>query len=218
MVDKKKTKRAELEARARAVIEDERAYDYDTRLAVARALKGVGLRDRDAALAEAVTRAEKGEPPAHPIPDEDEFTLAARDALRVMDAEGLPTFMLDAMMEAIGSAARAFKIEVWKEFPEDLAPFEDYDGQGYSALALARLFRAASAAAFKLQLVTKPTLADHIAAVLNHPDTPSNIYNALGEGVTDLTHNAAVQDSATVIALALEVHARQSNAEEGGAR
>lgn len=117
MADKKKTKRAELEARARAVIADERAYDYDTRLAVARALKGVGLRDRDAALAEAVTRAEKGEPPAHPIPDEDEFTLAARDALRVMDAEGLPTFMLDAMMEAIGSAARAFKLEVWKEFP-----------------------------------------------------------------------------------------------------
>ena len=55
----------------------------------------------------------------------------------------------------------------------------------------------------------KPTLAEHIAAVLQDEDTPSKIYNGLAEAVTDLISRDAVTDRAEVIALALEVHAEQ---------
>ncbi len=43
------------------------------------------------------------------------------------------------------------------------------------------------------------TLGQHIEAVLNHPDTSKNVYNALAETVTDLCHNPVATDSAEII-------------------
>lgn len=206
-----KTKRAELEARAHAIIADVREYDYDTRLTLTHALKDKSLSDKD--LAGMVAEAEAGRLVEHPFHDsfEEDYRTRAHRALRFMDS-GIPDFLVNAMIAAVGAAANAFNLEVWKEFPEEDEPSKDYNGEGYSARALADLFRVTEF--FQLDLVPRPTLADSIAAVLNHPDTPTAIYNALGEAVTDLTHGDAVQNSAAVIALALGVYAE----EKGGAR
>lgn len=205
---KNKTKRTELEARARSIIADVREHDYDTRLELARALKDKNLKVRD--LAGMIAQAEAGELVDHPVLDtfETDYRSNAHSLLRFI-MSGLPDFLLDATMTAVNAAAAHFKIEVWKEFPEDLAPSEDYDGQDYSVRALARLLRAADAESFSLDLILRPTLADSIAAVLQHEDTPSKIYNALADGVTDLTHNDTIQNDAAVIALALKVHAQE---------
>lgn len=58
------------------------------------------------------------------------------------------------------------------------------------------------------------TLAEHIAAALNDPDTPEGIYNALSEAVSELTATDAVSHRAEVISVALAVNAEK----KGGAR
>ena len=55
-------------------------------------------------------------------------------------------------------------------------------------------------------------LAKHIAAVLNHPDTPADIYNALGDAVCSLDTPRRFFDSEEYIATCLRQHFK------GGAR
>jgi len=52
-------------------------------------------------------------------------------------------------------------------------------------------------------------LAGHIAAVLNHPDTPVSIYNALGDAVCSLDTPRRCFDSAEYIALCLRMKTKQ---------
>jgi len=54
--------------------------------------------------------------------------------------------------------------------------------------------------------------ADLIPGVLTHPDTPSRIYNALAEGVTDLMSKDAVQNRPEVIRAAHAVAAEEKGA------
>ena len=56
----------------------------------------------------------------------------------------------------------------------------------------------------------QPDLAELIAAVLNHPDTPASIYNSLGDAIGSLRSFGKAIDSAECIRKALEL--------EGGAR
>jgi hypothetical protein len=49
-------------------------------------------------------------------------------------------------------------------------------------------------------------LAKHIAAVLNHPDTPDDIYNALGDAVGGLETPPGFSDSEEYVALYLRAH------------
>ena len=49
-------------------------------------------------------------------------------------------------------------------------------------------------------------LAMHIAAVLNHPDVPFEIYNALGEAVCSLDTHKSIGDSEEYVALYLRAH------------
>lgn len=51
-----------------------------------------------------------------------------------------------------------------------------------------------------------PSVADHIAALLEHPDTPADIYNAVAEVVTDLTarHQLAREVLRVSLPLALD--------------
>lgn len=205
---KHKTKRPDLETRSRAIIEDVRAYDYDTRRALAWAIKNAG----DENLATMIAQAEAGEIVAHPLDEvsEDHHSIA-HAVLHLMESN-LPDFLLDGMMTAINAAAGHFKLEVWKQFPDELAPSEDYDGQGYSSRELAELFRVGDT--YSADLVLRPTLAEHIAAVLADENTPPEIYKALGESVTDLTHTSAVQNHAAVIALALDAYAREKGCKD----
>lgn len=213
MTTKKKTQegtKGKARARARAIIADVRGYDYDTRLAVAQSLADKNT--TDTALAAMCAQAEAGAITEAPFGEiEEDFTGKARAVLRTLES-GLPDFLLDGMMTAINAAAYHFNLEVWKQFPEDLAPGEDYDGQGYSASALADLFRVGGC--FSPDLIPRPTLAEHIAAVLQDEDTPGKIYNGLADAVTDLISRGTVTDRAEVIALALELYAEEKGARD----
>ncbi len=57
-------------------------------------------------------------------------------------------------------------------------------------------------------------LAKHIAAILNHPDTPTQIYNDLADGVCSLDVPTAYFDSEEYIAMCLRNHF----ARKGGVR
>ena len=54
-------------------------------------------------------------------------------------------------------------------------------------------------------------LARHIAAVLNNPATPVNVYNALVDAVHDLDAPRGFFDSAAYIETCLRVNARASS-------
>lgn len=58
------------------------------------------------------------------------------------------------------------------------------------------------------------TLANHISAILLHPATPADIYNALSDAVTNLDMPAEVVDGAEYIAAVL----RHNLKAEGGAK
>jgi hypothetical protein len=210
MTDRKKnrTKRAGLETRARAIVADVRAYDYDTRRALAWAIKDASDEDLSRMLAEA----EAGEIVEHPLYEvSEDYHSIAHAVLRLMESN-LPDFLLDGMMAAINAAARRFGLEVWKQFPAELEPSEDYDGQGYSSRELAELFRVGDT--YSADLVPRPTLAEHIAAVFAHDDTPTSIYNALGDAVTDLTARDEVTNSPEVIGLALKLYAERKGGKD----
>jgi hypothetical protein len=42
------------------------------------------------------------------------------------------------------------------------------------------------------------TLGEHISAVLNHPETPASVYNALGDATAELYKGRSITDSAEV--------------------
>jgi hypothetical protein len=204
---KHKTKRADLEARAREIIADVRAYDYDTRLTLARAVADEALpADTLAGMLAQADAGEIVEAPGYSVGED--FHGAGHAAVRFMDNEALPSWLLDAVMTAINAAARAQRILVWLQFPGELEPDEGSDGVGYSARALGELFRVSEP--FKLDLIPRPTLAEHIAAVLADEQTPERIYNPLSEAVVDLTSRNDVSESAEVIRIALDA------AEKGG--
>lgn len=60
------------------------------------------------------------------------------------------------------------------------------------------------------------TLGQHVAAVLNHPDTPSKVYNALGDALADMYSNSFITDSAE-LCQALIYKFRELQAQKGGA-
>ena len=56
-------------------------------------------------------------------------------------------------------------------------------------------------------------IAAHISAILNHPDVPHVVYNALADAVCELDAPTSFWDSAEYITLALH-----NNVRKGGAR
>jgi hypothetical protein len=206
MTTKRKTQggaegKGQLKARARALVADVRRYDFDTRRAVAQ-----GLAEGSKDLARMCSQAEAGEIVETPFAEiSEDYRGAAHAALQLLETDAVPDWLRSAMMNAITVAAQSHRADVWPQFPDELAPDAEYDGQGYSAEALGDLFRVSQM--YDLQMVARPTLAEHIASVLADPDTPTVIYNALSEAVTDLSSKDAVQNHAAVIGLALEVNA-----------
>jgi type III secretion system FlhB-like substrate exporter len=212
MTTKKKNrpKRVELERRARAIVADE-SKDYDSRMTLATALRDGKPSDED--LAAMVAQAEAGEMVEAPYDEiEEDYRGAAHVTLRFMDGDACPFWLLSAMQTAFDAASAAHGIEIWKRVPPAYREDPEAEGDGYSAKALADLFRVSEG--FNLELITRPTLAEHIAAVLADEDTPEPLYNALAEAVTTLTAQSAVTNSAEVIRLALALDAE----EKGGAR
>jgi hypothetical protein len=125
---------------------------------------------------------------------------AARATLRLLDMPGLPPFVSEAVYVILDHAAKV----------KDVALADDSPA-GYSVKALANLYALTSG--FQRGLSFEPTpeptpepdLAALISAVLNHPDTPSRIYNGLSEAVGEYTVRDAVQNCAEVIRIALNM-------------
>jgi len=180
-----------------------RRYDFDTRRAIAQA-----LREGSKHLAQMCAQAERGERVGESFVGESfvgetevDYRTLAHELVKMLETGGLPDFLLHATTSAINATAWNFNIDVWLEFPDSLAPGEDYDGQGYSVLALTDLFRVA-----RIFQLPEPTLAEHISAVLNHPEAPTRIYDALAGAVTGITAKDKVANSPEVIRLALKLH------------
>lgn len=207
--EKIKPARAELEAIARAFVNNT-AGDYDTRRALAEALRE-GNRS-DEALALMIEQAEAGELISTPFDDiEKDYRALAHAALRYMDSEACPMWLLSAMQDAVDAAAAAQGLEVWREIPPALRGEDEDEGEGYSARALGDLFRVADT--FTFDLVPRPTLAEHIAAVLADENTPTAIYDALAAGMNDLTKKDTVTNRPEVIRVALDVYAEEKGGE-----
>jgi hypothetical protein len=102
----------------------------------------------------------------------------------------------------VGEVARRSNRTIWI-----LADDDDSDSGGFSVERMALLFKFHELDTLELE----PTrdLAGHIAAVLNDPATPADIFNALAEAVTDLTARDSVTNTAEVIRLALALDAEK---------
>lgn len=202
MTAKKRTrKKGEVEVRARAIVGDVKRYDYDTRRTLATALENKNLYRRAETLAAMVAQAEAGNIVEGPLDCvEEDYQGIAHRTIQFLEI-GLPDWLLQVVCSAINQAARIHNIQV---IPDDA------EGN-YSARALGDLFRVSELLQFSN--FPEPTLAEHIAAVLNHPDIPARIYNPLSEAISEIAAADAVQNNAAVISLALSVAA-----EEGGAR
>jgi hypothetical protein len=196
---KGKTRRA-LITRAKAITGDVRKYDYDTREAIAAALEDESLRDHS--LAGMIEQAEAGEYVEHPLLDiiEHDHRETAHRTVRFLET-GLPDWLLRAVCKTLADAATFFNIQVLSD-----------DGDGnFSARALAELFRVSGLTQF--EDIYSTDLADHLAAVLNHPDLPTHIYNSLSEAVSELAVSDAVTHRAEVLRVALEVNAKREGGE-----
>lgn len=201
MATKGKATAANLKARLLAIVNDPRRYDYDTRHAIAAALEDKNLNDRQRAAM--CARAEAGEPVEHPLFDsfEEDYRTDAHNIIRFIES-GLPDWLLQMTCQTIHKVANVHNIQV---VPHDA------DGN-FSARALANLLRVSRM--FQFDDIPEPSLAEHISGVLNHPDIPTRIYNALAEAVGEYTVRDEVQNRHEVIHIALELAAEK----EGGTR
>jgi hypothetical protein len=224
MTTKKKTqagskgKQTTLEEKAREVIANSYDYDADTRRHVWLALRRIDfarthkgdtkITEAEATreLRESLSKAARGVPLFDVANVGEEFVAAARMVYDLLEGHGnVPEFIYDAARVALEEVSRRNNGNVW------MLADDDSDSGGFSVERMALLFKYHELDT--LELEPKRDLAGHIAAVLNHPDTPSDIYNALAEAVTTLTARDAVTNSAEVIRVAL---ARDAE-EKGGA-
>lgn len=186
--------REQLEARARRITERASDFDFDTREAVARALEQGATDDELRRMCET---AEAGGIVAAPLREttEHEYHEAAHATMRLALSYGLPDWFLWTMINALREAAEVFGVNIGD------------DDNGHSARGVADLFRVSGNYKW-------PTLADHISAVLKHPDTPEPIYDGIRKGLCPLTEVGEVNEHPDVIRVALEVYKAE---QEGGA-
>ena len=103
----------------------------------------------------------------------EEYERAARALVDFYDhTRGVPDWLTDLIMRGLKAATEKTGIEHW-------------EGEGFDLRGLANLFSVTSPANFNLEFEQKRDLPELISAVLRHPDTPANLYNAMGDAVTE---------------------------------
>jgi hypothetical protein len=221
MTTKKKTqagskgKLPTLKEKAREVIANSYDYDADTRRHVWLALQRIDFartHKGDTKITEAgatrelkecLSKAARGVPLFDVASVGEQFVAAARMVYDLLEGHSnVPEFIYNAARVALEEVARRNDRNVWI-----LADDDDSDSGGFSVERMALLFKYHELDT--LELEPKRDLAGHISAVLNHPDTPSDIYNALAEAVTTLTARDEVTNTAEVIRLALALDAER---------
>jgi hypothetical protein len=117
-------------------------------------------------------------------------TTEARQIVAFLNSSRRSDFITDALVDAIQDAAMRL----------DLAPpnfQETEEGQIKSIAAIL----AAAPTAFSLR--GKPDLADHIAAVMQDEETPTDLFNAMQDALGQMAAKNAVGNSPAVIRVAL---------------
>ena len=89
----------------------------------------------------------------------------------------VPDWLTNLIMRGLEAATEKTGIEHWQGGATLEARFD--------LRGLADLFSITSPANFKLEFEPKKDLPELISAVLRHPDTPVNLYNAIGSAVDD---------------------------------
>lgn len=98
---------------------------------------------------------------------------AARLVMSLYDrGAGLPDWLTDLIMRGLEAATEKTGIEHWS-------------GEDFNLRDLADLLAVTDLLTFKLEFERKKDLPELISAVLRHPDTPVNLYNAIGDAVTE---------------------------------
>jgi hypothetical protein len=121
----------------------------------------------------------------------------------------VPDFPTDAVMDALARARNKTGIDYWQVEPAAAAggPYlgEDFDMKGPADLfAVARRVR-----------LPEPGLADRISAVLRDPETPTKLFNALADALSEITADALKEkiDVAEFIARGLFLYRGRQTAE-----
>lgn len=222
---KRQAAHASIEQRAHALIADA-TRDIDTRQAVQLALQNMQFYQRGAdghfTAAELPTRRAEAERELRALVARvaagarvtesgvaPEYEQVARTVISLLGLPGAPDFLTDSIMTMLDQVAAATGAGLWQEIDHDVAT------GNYSVSILARTI--ARHSALKLRLAPAQDLPALISAVLQHPDTPPQIYNGLAEAINDsfndLSTRQAVSDAAAYIRLVLDQHQREQAAQ-----
>jgi hypothetical protein len=103
------------------------------------------------------------------------YDRAARLVASLYDrGRNIPDWLTDLIMRGLEAASEETRIAHWTD-----------SEQGFNLSGLSDLFAVTDTPRFKLAFEQKKDLPELISAVLQHPDTPANLYNAIGDAVAD---------------------------------
>ena len=168
---------AKLRARALAIINSDR-YDGDTRASIK-----FQLSTKDADLAEMVKRVEQGETILDTIMVQADCRNAARKVIALFEVKGVPDFVTDAVMDALKHAAAIKRLHIWKQ---------KGDEEVFDSAALSNLF--AITPMLSLDPSEKQRVTDATAEILRNPQTPSDLFCAVAEFVTEAMNKENQKD------------------------
>lgn len=179
---KKPTKRKppsrRLRARALAIINSD-GYDRDTRASIRFQLK-TNYSD----LADMVRDAEQGVTICDTVMVGADQRTAARQVIALFELPGVPDFLTDAMMIALGKASAIEKIDLWKPKSE---------AEVFDPLAVTKLFAYTQSLSLKPN-TPKDRVVEAVNEILTNPQTPGDLFEHVAEFVTETLNNNGDSD------------------------
>lgn len=104
------------------------------------------------------------------------YDRAARLVVSLFDnGASVPDWLTDLIMRGLEAATKKTGIEHWGATLE----------AGFDLRGIADLFAVTSPANFSLEFEPKRDLPELISTVLRHPDTPANLYDAIGKAADE---------------------------------
>lgn len=195
-----------IENHAKAITLSVRRYDIDTRRAVRVALDNFKHgHGSEAELDKLIARAEAGEMILDAEGVEAQYVDAAKSVLALISGKGsVPDFIASALIAAFDEYERRSPARVWRHV-DDQEP--DDATANYSASAMARVFQHDAAMNFYLEPVKD--LAELVAAVISHKDTPEDFRETIRNGLLEMQNShgiaGALTDTPEVIGLTVKM-------------
>jgi hypothetical protein len=124
---------------------------------------------------------------------------AAQYIIDMYEVKKVPTFLTDAVMSALLEAEKATGINIWQD--------DATGGEEFNLRALADLVTVTQGK-FSFEKKGNAELAELLAQVIAHPDTPDRLYNVIVEELAGMT-SLINHDSPEFIERVLNAHAAQ---------